>query len=219
MRPLRGGQGTFDRIVDNIRQVAGQVPDRDRRQLRRGVGRQLPGAARFPARAGVRRQAGQGRLQADHPPTAKPATPKGVIPLTAVGADGKPLNGTCMTSAGAGGRRERATRATSSTRRCRSCARRRGKRGFATVDGVHMGPCEIHRQHAHTIGPDGSLYACPGFTGERASRPGHIDGRQEAWRSRPRPRFDASRRGRSAATAPSSRVRRRLHRRGPHRAR
>ncbi len=27
------------------------------------------------------------------------------------------------------------------------------KRGFATVDGVHMGPCEIHRKHAHTIGP------------------------------------------------------------------
>ena len=24
MRPLRGGQGTFDRIVDNIRKVAGR---------------------------------------------------------------------------------------------------------------------------------------------------------------------------------------------------
>ena len=29
-----------------------------------------------------------------------------------------------------------------------------------------MGPCEIHKQHAHTIGPDGSLYACPGFAGD-----------------------------------------------------
>ena len=46
------------------------------------------------------------------------------------------------------------------------------KRGFPTVDGVHMGPCEIHKQHAHTIGPDGSLYACPGFAGEACpSRP------------------------------------------------
>ena len=34
------------------------------------------------------------------------------------------------------------------------------KRGFSTVDGVHMGPCEIHTVHAHTIGPDGSLFAC-----------------------------------------------------------
>ena len=41
MRPLRGGQGTFDRIVENIRRVAGRVPDRDRRQLRRELGRQL----------------------------------------------------------------------------------------------------------------------------------------------------------------------------------
>src|SRR4029077_19627562 len=26
MRPLRGGQGTFDRIIDNIRRVAGRCP-------------------------------------------------------------------------------------------------------------------------------------------------------------------------------------------------
>ena len=39
-------------------------------------------------------------------------------------------------------------------------------RGFKTVDGVHMGPCELHRRHAHTIGPNGALYACPGFAGE-----------------------------------------------------
>ena len=66
MRPLRGGQGTFDRILDNVRQVAGKTPDLDRRQLRRAERRQLPGAARLPARAGVRRSAGQGRVQANH---------------------------------------------------------------------------------------------------------------------------------------------------------
>ena len=103
MRPLRGGQGTFDRIIENIRQVAGRCRDRDRRQLRRELGRQLSGAARVPARAGVRRQARQGQLQADHPRPAgrRPFKPKGFIPLTPVGAEGKPLNGTCMTSAGA----------------------------------------------------------------------------------------------------------------------
>ena len=36
-------------------------------------------------------------------------------------------------------------------------------------DGVHKGPCHVHKAHAHTIGPDGSLYACPGFTGELAT--------------------------------------------------
>jgi uncharacterized protein len=54
------------------------------------------------------------------------------------------------------------------------------KRGFATVDGVHMGPCEIHRRHAHTIGPDGALYACPGFTGDAGLATGHVDGRPQS---------------------------------------
>jgi uncharacterized protein len=65
------------------------------------------------------------------------------------------------------------------------------KRGFATVDGVHMGPCEIHRRHAHTVGPDGSLYACPGFAGEAGQSTGHIDGRSEPQRSRAAARFEA----------------------------
>ena len=37
-----------------------------------------------------------------------------------------------------------------------------------------MGPCDIHRRHSNTVGPDGSIYACPGFTGERTSAIGHI---------------------------------------------
>ena len=39
MRPLRGGQGTFDRIVENIRRGRRARADRDRRQLRRELGR------------------------------------------------------------------------------------------------------------------------------------------------------------------------------------
>ena len=46
-----------------------------------------------------------------------------------------------------------------------------------------MGPCEIHKAHAHTIGPDGSLFACPGFAGEALQSTGHIDGRQEDYRT------------------------------------
>ena len=43
------------------------------------------------------------------------------------------------------------------------------KRGFPTVDGVHMGPCEIHREHAHTIGPDGVAVRLPGLRRRRAA--------------------------------------------------
>ena len=54
--------------------------------------------------------------------------------------------------------------------------------GSPTPDGVHNGPCHVHMKHAHTIGPDGSLYACPGFTGELAMSTGHIDDRRDSWR-------------------------------------
>ena len=64
------------------------------------------------------------------------------------------------------------------------------KRGFPTPDGVHMGPCDIHKHHAHTIGPDGSLYACPGFTGEPTLSTGHIDDRKESWRRSAAERFE-----------------------------
>ena len=53
-----------------------------------------------------------------------------------------------------------------------------------------MGPCEIHKHHAHTIGPDGSLYACPGFAGEATQSTGHIDGRDEQWRRESAQRFE-----------------------------
>jgi uncharacterized protein len=44
--------------------------------------------------------------------------------------------------------------------------------------------------HAHTIGPDGSLYACPGFTGEKALSTGHIDDRLDPLRASAREKFD-----------------------------
>src|SRR5205814_2279826 len=106
----------------------------------------------------------------------------GLLLSRELGSDGKPLNGACMTSAGTG-----------VSRVCDSCnfvddkmaflRDETRKHGFATADGVHMGPCEIHRSHAHTIGPDGSLFACPGFAGEALQSTGHIDDRQEDYRT------------------------------------
>jgi uncharacterized protein len=194
MRPLRGGQGTFDKIINNIRLVA------DKCRISIGGNFDEESVDTYPALLDFLREQEFGdRLtrvafkpvirspRADAPRT-QPASSK-FISLTAVGTDTKPLNGTCMTSAGGG------------TSICDNCnfidekmsflREETMKRGFATVDGVHMGPCEIHRKHAHTIGPDGSIYACPGFSGAPGMSTGHIDGGQESWQQSAAARFDA----------------------------
>jgi uncharacterized protein len=180
MRPLRGGQGTFDRIIRNVRAVA--------HKTRVAIGGNFDESSvdSYPALLDFLKEQDfadkLSRVSFKPVIRERPADkPKGFIPLTALAGDGKPLNGTCMTSAGGG------------TSICDSCnfvdekmaflREETQKRGFPTVDGVHMGPCEIHRRHAHTIGPDGSLYACPGFTGDAKMSTGHIDGRVEPRRN------------------------------------
>jgi uncharacterized protein len=64
------------------------------------------------------------------------------------------------------------------------------RRGFDTADGLHMGPCELYRRQSHTIGPDGSLYACPGFTGDNALSVGHISGRRDTRQAEAAGRFE-----------------------------
>ena len=189
MRPLRGRQGTFDRIIENVRHIADKV------SITIGGNFDESSVDSYPALLDYLRE----QDFADHiakinfKPIIKstPATPKGIIPLSVIGTDGKPLNGTCMTSAGAG---------TGGSSVCDSChfvdekmqflRDETRKRGFPTPDGVHMGPCEIHRRHAYTIGPEGSLYNCPGFTGDSSQSTGHIDGREESWHAAAVERFD-----------------------------
>ena len=190
MRPLRGGQGTFDKIVSNIRQVA------DKCRIAIGGNFDESSVDSYPALLDfLRRQDFADKLvKVAFKPIIRaqtPPQPKGVIPLTAVASDGKPLNGTCMTAAGTG--------VTTASGACDSCHFLDDKmaflrdetmrRGFKTVDGVHMGPCEIHKTHAHTIGPEGSLYACPGFAGNVPEAIGHIDGRADEQRSAAARRF------------------------------
>ena len=192
MRPLRGRQGTFDRIIENVRRVAHKVP------ITIGGNFDESSVDSYPALLDfLREQEFADKIaKVNFKPIIKSfdqaTDAKGTIPLTAVGTDGKPLGGTCMTSAGAG--------ALKGSSVCDSChfvdekmaflRRETRKRGFPTPDGVHMGPCEIHRRHAHTIGPDGSIYACPGFTGSKSESTGHIDGRREAWRRAASDRFE-----------------------------
>ncbi len=175
LRPMRGGQRTFDRIVDNMRRVAPLVP--------LSVGGNFDAATvdRYPALlAFLREQEFADRIiQVSFKPIIQPARAgavKGVIPLTAV-AGGGPVTGSgCGSGSGTG---------SGSRSVCDSChfvddqmaflQTETRRHGFATLDGVHMGPCELYRQHSHTIGPDGTLFACPGFTGDNAQAVGHIE--------------------------------------------
>jgi uncharacterized protein len=199
MRPLRGGQGTFDRIINNIRRIAGRCAislggNFDETSVEsypalldflasQEFAGNLSRVAFKPVIRDVKASVAAGFEQRSSTGGTK------FIGLTPV-SDGKPLNGTCMTSAGSG----------TTAGACDSChflddqmsflRDETKKRGFKTSDGVHMGPCEIHRKHAYTIGPDGDLYACPGFTGDRKMSTGHIDGRSEASRTSAARRFD-----------------------------
>jgi len=192
MRPLRGGQGTFDRIIANIQAVADRVP------IAIGGNFDETSVDSYPALLDfLRAQPFAGKLSnVNFKPVIRmtPAAPAAsggpkFLPLTPVGRDNKPLGGTCMTSAGEGG----------GARGCDGCAlddkldflrEETERRGFPTPSGVPTGPCHVHMKHAHTIGPDGSLYACPGFTGEKTLSTGHIDDRREGWRESARERFE-----------------------------
>jgi uncharacterized protein len=185
MRPLRGGQGTFDRIVENVRAVAGRV------RIAIGGNFDESSVDSYPALLEfLKAQDFADKLsKIFFKPVIRmePVSAKGIIPLTPVAAKEK-LNGTCMTSVGSG-----------AGKACDSCnvlddkltfLRAETRRlGFPTHDGVHNGPCHVHMKHAHTIGPDGSLYACPGFTGQLALSTGHIDDRRDSWRETARERF------------------------------
>jgi uncharacterized protein len=190
MRPLRGGQGTFDRIIENVRQVAGLC------NVAVGGNFDESTVDSYPALLDFLRQQefADQLVKVKFKPVVRTekAAPKGVLPLIPVGANGKPLgalNGSCMTAAGAGG-----------SSACDTCQFLDDKmaylrdetvrHGFPTTDGVHNGPCHVHMSHAHTIGPDGSLYPCPGFTGEKALSTGHIDDRRETRRETAREQFD-----------------------------
>jgi uncharacterized protein len=192
MRPLRGRQGTFDRIIENVRHVAGKIP------ITIGGNFDESSVDSYPALLDFLREQefADKIVKVNFKPIIRASNqapaPKGVIPLTAVGSSGKPLGGTCMSSAGAG--------AAQGSSVCDSChftdekmaflRTETRRRGFPTPDGVHMGPCEIHRRHAYTIGTEGSLYACPGFTGSKTESTGHIDGRVEEWRQAVAARFE-----------------------------
>jgi uncharacterized protein len=193
MRPLRGGQGTFDRIIENVRRVAPMVP------VTIGGNFDMSTADRYPALLDfLKAQDFAAHIsKISFKPIIKPGgvpPQKSVIPLTPIDVKRRPLSGSCMTAAGPSTGR-------SSGSACDAChvvddkmsflREETRRRGFPTADGVHMGPCELYRRHSHTIGPDGSLFACPGFTGEFALSVGHIASRPDPEQAEAAGRFDA----------------------------
>lgn len=187
MRPLRGGQGTFDRIIENVRRVADKVAISIGGNFDAESVDSYPGLLDFL----LEQEFADKLAKVAFKPILREPIPRqadGIIPLTAIDAANKPLGGTCMTAAGAG------------SSICDTCSfvdeklsflrEETRKRGFPTLDGVHMGPCEIHRSHAHTIGPRGALYACPGFTGEKQLSVGHIHDGQQGRQASARQKFD-----------------------------
>lgn len=177
-RPLRGGQGTFDRIVANVAAVAGlcriSIGGNVAPDAIDGYQALLAFLAQQPFAPAISKVSFKPLI--DTQGSARSAVSASgararVIPLAPVGGGAE--GGTCMTARGAG-------RASG----CDSCGvddlalddlREQTKRaGFSTPDGVHMGPCEIHRAHAHTVGIEGELYKCPGFSGEATEVVGHI---------------------------------------------
>ena len=190
-RPLRGGQGTFDKIIANVRKVAPKV--------RISIGGNFDAASvdSYPALLDfLAEQEFAPRIsKVAFKPVIKPTAPaKNIIPLMAVGNTGKPLGGACMTAAGSGIGSGKASSV------CDNChfvddqmihlMEETEKRGFPTMDGVHMGPCEIHKKNAHTVGPEGALYACPGFAGEKQQSVGNIHGRRDVGQTATADRFD-----------------------------
>ena len=128
MRPLRGGQGTFDKILNNVRQVV------DRCRISIGGNFDESSVDSYPALLDfLREQEFADKLaKVAFKPIireAKPQQPKGFIPLTAISTRGQAAQRHVHDVCGGGSferrRAARVTRATSSTTRWRSCARRR----------------------------------------------------------------------------------------------
>jgi uncharacterized protein len=161
-RPQRGGQGTFDRIIANMRHVADLVP------ITVGGNFDSASVGQYPALLEY-----LGRQ--DFAPRLAEVTFKPVVPPAAAQAPDRGCRGA---GSGAGGHLcDSCHLADEQMALLRTETRRRG---FPTADGLHTGPCELYRQHAHTIGVDGSLYGCPGFTGDNARSTGHIDREPDA---------------------------------------
>ena len=184
-RPLRGGQGTFDRIVENVRRVAGRCRIAIGGNFEEGTDGSFVELLDFLAAQDFAPLLDKVTFKPVIRPRAAASSTSCSSGPTSPSPQVMPLKLVTSTGAVPASLARRASQATTSSP-CDTChfaddqmvALREATRarGFNTIDGVHMGPCELHKRHAHTIGPSGTLYACPGFAGENDRAVGHITG-------------------------------------------
>lgn len=165
-RPMRGGQPTFDRIIDNLHRVAPYVPIAIGGNVDTADAESFIELLDFLKAQPFADRVRQVNVKPVVPRSAAVAPRLGhgaVIPLRPVSAEAPRASLTADAD-------ESATRLRAAIRDA----------GFATADASRVGPCHVHMAHAHTIGPDGARYACPGFTGDRALPVGHVTGETTA---------------------------------------
>jgi uncharacterized protein len=150
-RPTPGGHGSFDLIVQNLRAIAG--------------------TCRIAIGGNVRADDADGCARLMDRITNEPFAPylggisfKPIVPTAATADTGK-----CSSSGPS---------------MCDSCGladdrwtwlrQEAARRGLPVPDGLHMGPCDIHRRHSYTVGPDGRLFACPGYAAMPTHAVGHV---------------------------------------------
>ena len=192
MRPLRGGQGTFDKIIANVR--AGRATRPASPSAATSTWRPptaIPALLDFLQGAGLRRQARR-RWHSSRSSASQGAAGAGrdsamkgskFIALTAV--SDKPLGGACMTSAGAGAGRASGCDTLQHSRRSdgRSCARRRRSAGSRPSTASTWGRARSTAGTPTPSAPTARSTPARASPATRTQSAGHIDGRQEAWRS------------------------------------
>ena len=141
-----------------------------------------PALLEFLKRAGLRRQARQGQLQADRPQRRRP-TPKGMLPLTPVDAERQ----AARRHVHDGGRRGRRLGLRlvrlRSTRRWSFLREETKRHGFPTPDGVHKRPVpRAHDARAHHRPRRIALRAAPGSPASWRCRPATSTTGATPWR-------------------------------------
>ena len=206
MRPLRGGQGTFDRIIENIRQVAGTLPDRHRRQLRRDA---RSTAIRRCSSSCRSRTSRDKLVKVNFKPIVRDRSrrrPKGILPLTPVGAASEAAERHLHDVGRRGRRRRPATPATSLDDKMTFL--REETQAARLPDARRRAQRPVPRAHARTrtrSAPTGRSTRAPGSPASWRCRPAtSTTGATRGAKRRARSSTDSTR-GRSAGTARSSR--------------
>ncbi|MEI6666751.1 MAG: radical SAM protein [Acidobacteriota bacterium] len=175
MRPTRGGQGSFDRIIANIGRVADQTRVAVGGNFDTATAGAFPALLDLLARQPFAKRISRVTFKPVIHSRAARAPASHDAPGSTTVRPGR-FGTSCTSAAGAGGGAVDASSEGPDVidRHMSRLREEISRRGFATSDGLHMGPCELYRRHSHTVGPDGTLYPCPGFAGTDGLSIGNI---------------------------------------------